>query len=281
VDVNASRRLLASLPVLAVVLLLLSGPVASLRSSPSAASPRRPPLAGLAGSALPRRGELHLERGTGAYERQYWYEYDRSTWDGMGLGHAGRDRFPQRPIRPAHPLPPDRARRRRHRLGLRRSVPGVFDRYQPGPVQWDPIAEGLPNCPVYDVQLANDGKQLIAFTHGRGAWCIDTDTIVKPTYYLACEPGIPLEAGVTIDGYAVFTRPPKRGTTARVVSSDPRVLSVPRLAYFRPGKVSATFPLRARPVANPTWVTVTATVDGVARSFRVLVLPRRQGGRAP
>lgn len=145
--------------------------------------------------------------------------------------------------------------------------------FQGGPVHWDPIAEGLPNCPVHDVQLAENGQTLIAFTHGRGAWCIGTAAIEKPTYLFASADQPELEASGTGKGFAVFSRPPKRGARASLASSDPAALKVPRQASITPGKVSAVFPLRAGPVSRPTRVTVTATINGIEHRFDVLVNP--------
>jgi hypothetical protein len=74
-------------------------------------------------------------------------------------------------------------------------------------------------------------------------------------------------------GFAVFSRPPKRGARADLASSDPAALRVPRQAQVAPGKVSATFPLRAGTVSKPTLVTITATIKGIAHRFDVLVKP--------
>jgi hypothetical protein len=88
----------------------------------------------------------------------------------------------------------------------------------------------------------------------------------------ALQPG---EPGST---YAVFSGTPRRGTRAEISSSNPAARMVPRFAYFSPGKVSTTFPLRAGVVHAPTRVTVAVTVGHVAKQFTVTVKPRGAAG---
>jgi photosystem II stability/assembly factor-like uncharacterized protein len=146
----------------------------------------------------------------------------------------------------------------------------------PGPIQWDPIGGGLPNAHVWDVMLADNGQTLIAATHGRGMWCIDTATIVKPTFVVSSADYDGLEAipsGKSIRGFALFTRPPGRNTRASIESGNPAVLRVPAVAKFPRGKVSAWFTMTAGQVQRLTEVTVKVTVGDAAREFRVAVAP--------
>jgi subtilisin-like proprotein convertase family protein len=41
-------------------------------------------------------------------------------------------------------------------------------------VNWSPVGAGLPNVVVHDVLLADDGRTVIAVTHGRGMWSVPT-----------------------------------------------------------------------------------------------------------
>lgn len=155
--------------------------------------------------------------------------------------------------------------------------------YSASGIQWDPVGTGLPNVHVYDVMLADNGQTLVAATHGRGMWCINTAQIVKPTYVIAgAESGdLPVvDPGETIRGFVLYTRPPRPGPPpVRIVSSNPAVLRVPATAKFKRGKVSAWFPITAGNVPRPTTATITATIGRVSHSFELTVTGKAAASR--
>lgn len=119
-----------------------------------------------------------------------------------------------------------------------------------------------------DVLYAGTGEP------GRGMWCIDTATVIQPTFVLTTAADEAIPAGQKGKGFAMFSRPPARGTRVTLTSSNAAALRVSDSALFPPGKATAWFGLAAGTVAVPTPVTITATVGRVAKAFQVVVEPR-------
>ncbi len=89
-----------------------------------------------------------------------------------------------------------------------------------------------------------------------------------------------LPTGDEVTGSVFLHRPaPAGGAVVALTSSNPALLPVPATVTVPEGETPATFEATAeRPVAEPTIVLLTATLENVAYTTEVLLLPLQVTG---